>query len=98
MTNSTNNPWSEPRLAHVQCLGARGLHRMAYWEWGDPASRRVLVCVHGVSRQGRDFDVLAQRGRRVLRVHLSGDLEVGLETLRTATMQALAAAAPVKGG
>lgn len=51
---------SEPRLDFVQCLGARGLHRMAYWEWGDPANDRVLVCVHGLSRQGRDFDTLAQ--------------------------------------
>lgn len=50
---------TEPRLRHVQCLGSRGLHRMAYWEWGDPANRRVLVCVHGLSRQGRDFDTLA---------------------------------------
>jgi len=50
----------EPRLDHVQCLDARGLHRMAYWEWGDSANPRVLVCAHGVSRQGRDFDVLAQ--------------------------------------
>jgi pimeloyl-ACP methyl ester carboxylesterase len=51
---------TSPRLNHVQCLGARGLHRMAYWEWGDAANPRVLVCVHGLSRQGRDFDVLAQ--------------------------------------
>ncbi len=50
----------EPRLNHVQCLHAQGLHRMAYWEWGDPANPRVLVCVHGLSRQGRDFDELAQ--------------------------------------
>lgn len=50
----------EPRLNHVQCLDARGLHRMAYWEWGDPANRRVVVCVHGLSRQGRDFDTLAR--------------------------------------
>jgi pimeloyl-ACP methyl ester carboxylesterase len=49
----------EPRLRHVQCLSSRGLHRMAYWEWGDAANRRVLVCAHGLSRQGRDFDVLA---------------------------------------
>ncbi|NRF70530.1 alpha/beta hydrolase [Aquincola sp. S2] len=35
------------------------LHRVAYWEWGDPANRRVLVCAHGLSRQGRDFDTLA---------------------------------------
>ena len=48
-----------PRLKHVQCLGSQGLHRMAYWEWGDAANPRVLVCAHGLSRQGRDFDTLA---------------------------------------
>jgi pimeloyl-ACP methyl ester carboxylesterase len=51
---------SEPRLKTVLCLDARGLHRMAYWEWGDAANARVAVCVHGLSRQGRDFDLLAQ--------------------------------------
>jgi pimeloyl-ACP methyl ester carboxylesterase len=50
----------QPRLNHVQCLGAKGLHRMAYWEWGDPANPHVVVCVHGLSRQGRDFDTLAR--------------------------------------
>jgi pimeloyl-ACP methyl ester carboxylesterase len=50
----------EPRLHHVQCLGARGLHRMAYWEWGDANNSRVLVCAHGLSRQGRDFDTFAR--------------------------------------
>jgi len=34
---------------------------MAYWEWGDPANDRVLLCVHGLTRTGRDFDTLAQR-------------------------------------
>ena len=33
---------------------------MAYWEWGDPANARVVVCVHGLTRQGRDFDTLAR--------------------------------------
>jgi pimeloyl-ACP methyl ester carboxylesterase len=50
----------EPRLNHVQCLGASGLHKTAYWEWGDAANPKVLVCAHGLSRQGRDFDVLAR--------------------------------------
>ena len=50
---------SHPRLHHVPCLDTLGLHRVAYWEWGDPANPRVLVCVHGLTRQGRDFDVLA---------------------------------------
>jgi pimeloyl-ACP methyl ester carboxylesterase len=56
----SDEPLTEPRLNHVQCLGGRSLHRMAYWEWGDPANPRVLVCVHGISRQGRDFDTLAR--------------------------------------
>lgn len=51
---------TEPRLRHVQCLGSKGLHRMAYWEWGDPAQSHVVVCAHGLSRQGRDFDTLAR--------------------------------------
>ena len=49
-----------PRLNHVLCLAAGSLHRMAYWEWGDAANPRVLVCAHGLSRQGRDFDTLAR--------------------------------------
>ena len=50
---------TEPRLHHVPCLRGQALHRMAYWEWGDPANPKVVVCVHGLSRQGRDFDALA---------------------------------------
>jgi pimeloyl-ACP methyl ester carboxylesterase len=50
----------QPRIGHVQCLDNRGLHRMAYWEWGDPSNPRALVCVHGLTRQGRDFDTLAR--------------------------------------
>jgi pimeloyl-ACP methyl ester carboxylesterase len=57
-----------PRLNHVQCLGARGLHHMAYWEWGDAANPTVLVCVHGVGRQARDFDTLARAMRGEYRV------------------------------
>ena len=50
----------EPRLHHVNCLDGQGLHRMAYWEWGDAANPRVVVCAHGLTRQGRDFDALAR--------------------------------------
>ena len=49
-----------PRKYGVKCITPSGFHRMAYVEWGDPANPRVLVCVHGMSRSGRDFDVLAQ--------------------------------------
>jgi pimeloyl-ACP methyl ester carboxylesterase len=33
---------------------------MHYYDWGDLANPRVLVCVHGLTRNGRDFDYLAQ--------------------------------------
>lgn len=33
---------------------------MAYWQWGDVAAEHTVICAHGLSRQGRDFDVLAQ--------------------------------------
>jgi pimeloyl-ACP methyl ester carboxylesterase len=51
---------SEPLLHKVQCLSPAGLHHMAYWEWGERDNPRVLVCVHGLARQGRDFDWLAR--------------------------------------
>ncbi|MCG5077416.1 alpha/beta fold hydrolase [Paraburkholderia tagetis] len=52
-------PSAVPRQHDVQCLSPSGLHRMAYTEWGDPTNPRVLVCVHGLTRSGRDFDRLA---------------------------------------
>jgi pimeloyl-ACP methyl ester carboxylesterase len=33
---------------------------MRFAEWGDARNPRVLVCVHGLTRNGRDFDYLAQ--------------------------------------
>lgn len=57
----------EPTLNYVTCPGAAAQggaeHRMAYWEWnqtGDPRHPHVIVCVHGLTRQARDFDVLAR--------------------------------------
>lgn len=51
---------SEPELRSVTCAHPGGLHRLAYWQWGDPANPSVVVCVHGLTRSGRDFDVLAR--------------------------------------
>ncbi len=44
----------------LACLGPHGFHRLNYYEWGDPGNPRVLVCVHGLTRNGRDFDDLAR--------------------------------------
>lgn len=40
-----------------QGLSPTGFHRIAYREWGTGA--RTIVCVHGLTRNGRDFDLLA---------------------------------------
>lgn len=48
------------QIKKVQCLSPVGLHSMAYKEWGDPHNPNVLVCVHGVTRVGDDFDLLAR--------------------------------------
>ncbi|TMH88470.1 MAG: alpha/beta fold hydrolase, partial [Betaproteobacteria bacterium] len=50
----------EPRRRSVQCASPKGLHRVAYLEWGDPRNRDVLVCVHGLTRSAHDFDSLAR--------------------------------------
>ncbi|HSQ10088.1 MAG TPA: alpha/beta hydrolase [Burkholderiaceae bacterium] len=50
----------EPRSHHVNCLSPAGFHRMAYVEWGDADNPKVLLCVHGLTRMGRDFDRLAR--------------------------------------
>lgn len=43
----------------ILCLDSRGFHRMHYLDWGDPDSPRVVICVHGLTRNARDFDALA---------------------------------------
>jgi pimeloyl-ACP methyl ester carboxylesterase len=52
----------QPTLAQVSCLSGTRLHHMAYWAWPAPAGagRRAVICAHGLSRQGRDFDTLAR--------------------------------------
>ncbi|MDD4944267.1 alpha/beta hydrolase [Rhodoferax sp.] len=54
------NPPAEPTLEFVTCPDPQGGHRMAYWQWGQPDSAHVVLCVHGLTRVGKDFTVLAQ--------------------------------------
>jgi len=49
----------QPRERNFRSLSPHGFHRVAYREWGHPACPRVVVCVHGLTRNGRDFDALA---------------------------------------
>jgi pimeloyl-ACP methyl ester carboxylesterase len=59
-----------PRLNQLKVLGPHGFTAVAYAEWGSPEAERIALCVHGLTRNGRDFDwlaaALAARGWRVL--------------------------------
>lgn len=66
---------SQPRERSFLGLASAGFHRVAYYEWGDPAQERVAICVHGLTRSGRDFDVLAEAlspTHRVLAIDMPG--------------------------
>jgi pimeloyl-ACP methyl ester carboxylesterase len=51
---------SAMRLLFLPCLGPAGFHKLAYREWPGPAGAPTLLCVHGLTRNSRDFDVIAQ--------------------------------------
>ncbi len=65
-----------PRLGSFLGLSLGGFHRIAYWEWGARRAARTVICVHGLTRQGRDFDalarMLARAGWRVICPDLAG--------------------------
>ncbi|HLH51074.1 MAG TPA: alpha/beta hydrolase [Roseiarcus sp.] len=44
----------------VRCLGPHGFHRIVYSEWAGPAGAPTLVCMHGLTRNGKDFDLVAE--------------------------------------
>ncbi|MDV7338671.1 alpha/beta hydrolase [Terasakiella sp. A23] len=41
-------------------LGPHGFHKIAYTEWGKDNASHTAVCVHGLTRNSRDFDDFAQ--------------------------------------
>ncbi|HEY8015793.1 MAG TPA: alpha/beta hydrolase [Dongiaceae bacterium] len=49
-----------PRQGSIKGLSRSGFHRMAYVAWGQPNDLPPIVCVHGLTRNGRDFDRLAE--------------------------------------
>ncbi len=98
---------SPPRRRTLRGLSAHGFHRVVWHEWGEPGNPRVVVCVHGLTRTGRDFDVLGEAlasTHRVLAVDMPGRGEsewlpdandYGFPTYLT-TLTALIAAAGVE--
>lgn len=59
-----------PRQRSLRGLSTRGFHELVYYEWGPAKAERCVVCVHGLTRNGRDFDrlaaALAEAGCRVV--------------------------------
>ena len=51
----------QPRIGSFQGCSPGGFHEVFYTDWGDPTAKRVIVCCHGLTRNGRDFDLLAAR-------------------------------------
>jgi pimeloyl-ACP methyl ester carboxylesterase len=47
------------RQQYFHALGNGSFHRIAYTEWGQAGNPRVVMCVHGLARNSRDFDYLA---------------------------------------
>lgn len=63
------------REQYLNGLNSRGFHRLHYTDWGDPANPRAVICVHGLTRNCRDFDALAaalQDDMRVVSVSIAG--------------------------
>jgi pimeloyl-ACP methyl ester carboxylesterase len=63
----------EIRRVHVEGPGRR--YGLSYADWGSPGTARTVVCVHGLTRNGRDFDHLARvlaGDRRVICPDIAG--------------------------
>lgn len=64
------------RKDFVLGLSTKGFHKIAYVEWSPGAGGVPTICLHGLTRQGRDFDYLAadlaKRGRWVVCPDLPG--------------------------
>ena len=68
----------EPRRhsLNVKNTGGDGTHEIVFYDWGNVDAATVTVCVHGLTRNAQDFDIIAQAlantGRRVLSINMAG--------------------------
>ena len=61
---------------HAKNLDGKGTHDIVFYDWGNPAAATTTICVHGLTRNARDFDALATAlvatGRRVIAINMAG--------------------------
>lgn len=43
-----------------EASGPAGIHRITYMDWGDRSNPDILICVHGLTRNSRDFDAISK--------------------------------------
>ena len=59
----------------VICINSAGTHKIVYSDWGH-SNPNIIVCIHGLTGNGHDFDYLAptlvNRGYRVIAIDLAG--------------------------
>ena len=76
LAGRADDPPRPDREGTLLGLSPSGFHRITYVDWGPADDERPIICVHGVTRQGRDFDYLAAKlaasGRRVICPDLPG--------------------------
>jgi pimeloyl-ACP methyl ester carboxylesterase len=73
--SAQNGRPNEPKLQFIERGTAAAPRRLAYWDWGQPTPEsgqagpeHLLLCVHGLTRQGRDFEHLARALSPLMRV------------------------------
>jgi pimeloyl-ACP methyl ester carboxylesterase len=76
VAEESNRSREPERRGIVRGLSPSGFHKVAYVDWGRLEDKRPVICVHGLTRQGRDFDHVAERlvasGRRIICPDLPG--------------------------
>lgn len=58
----------EPQHDFFWTLTPQGFHKVAYLEWGHHLNPNTLLCLHGLTRNSRDFDFLARSLQKTLRI------------------------------
>jgi pimeloyl-ACP methyl ester carboxylesterase len=57
-------------------IGTAGTHELVFYDYGDVNATRNVICVHGLSRNAHDFDILAEalanQGCRVFSLNMAG--------------------------
>ena len=75
MNHPVRRAENAPRQLSIGCEIGGAACRVAVHEWGRPDAERVVLCLHALNRNGRDFDFLARAlaaDRRVLCPDLPG--------------------------